>query len=75
MLKQILNQTTTTNEEVVPFSSIKRRFLRMNHLQMVQHECWEQRVSNESLLEAAVDLQKDRVEKEEGSRGHSSAGN
>lgn len=42
---------------------------------MVQHECWEQRVSNESLLEAAVDLQKDRVEKEEGTRGHSSAGN
>lgn len=75
MLKQILNQTTTTNEEVVPFSSINKRFLRTNHLQMVQHECWEQRVSNESLLEAAVDLQKDRVEKEEGTRGHSSAGN
>lgn len=33
----------------------------MNHLQMVQHECWEQGVINESLLEAAVDLQKDRV--------------
>lgn len=75
MLKQILNQTTTTHEEVVPFSSIKKRFLRTNHLQMVQHECWEQRVNNESLLEAAVDLQKDRLEKEEGMSGHSSAGN
>lgn len=43
---------------------------------MVQHKCWEQRVSYESLLEAEVDLQKTELKKkEEGTRGHSSAGN
>lgn len=30
---------------------------------MVQHKCWEQRVSYESLLEAAVDLQKTELKK------------